>query len=77
MADSYNVVKQLEDDICELKQLNALVGFMQTAFAEGSDAVTTDDTAGALYHVYISQFEILRRMQGRIDGVEKHKEARV
>ena len=58
----------ISDDIYELMQLNALIGFMQTAFTEGSSAVSSEDAADALYHIYTSQSRILKRMEKVMEG---------
>lgn len=62
-----NDMVMLSDSIEELKQLNALLGFMQTAFAEGANAISDGETADALYHVYITQYQILNRMKQAIE----------
>lgn len=59
---------KISDDIYELMQLNALIGFMQTAFAEGFSAVSSEDAADALYHIYTSQSRILKRMEKVMEG---------
>lgn len=64
----HNNMAQLSDSIEELKQLNALLGFMQTAFAEGPEAISEGEAADALYHIYINQCELLIRMQEILKG---------
>lgn len=61
-------LSKITDDIYELTQLNALIGFMQTAFAEGSSAVSDGDAADALYHIYINQMRILGRMKKAMES---------
>lgn len=61
-------LSKITDDIYELTQLNALIGFMQTTFAEGSSAVSEGDAADALYHIYINQMRILERMKKAIES---------
>lgn len=64
---NHEAKRMLSDSIFELKGLNALIGMMQTAFAEGSGAVCTDDAPDALYHIYTTQNNILERMKQAID----------
>lgn len=59
---------QLCDDMVELKQLNSLLGFMQTAFAEGASVINEGEAAEALYHIYTKQREILKQMQETLSG---------
>lgn len=63
----HNDMAKLSDGIEELKQLNALLGFMQTAYAEGASAISEGEAADALYHIYTNQCSILRRMQGTLE----------
>lgn len=59
---------KISDYIYELEQLNALIGFIQTAFAESSSVVSSKDVADALYHIYMSQSRILERMEKVMEG---------
>lgn len=51
----------------ELKRTNALLGFMQTAFAEGSSVIPEDEAADALYHIYINQRNIISQLRGLLE----------
>ena len=64
---TYNPLLELAEEIVRLKQLNALLGFVQTAFADGASVIPEEEADRALYHIYETQREILTRMQKRID----------
>jgi len=56
-------LNRLDNIIYELQQLNALVGFMQTAFAEGASATDEQEAAAALWHIYCRQGELLKQIK--------------
>lgn len=56
-------LNRLDNIIYELKQLNALVGFIQTAFAEGASATDEQEAAAALWHIYCRQGELLTQIE--------------
>lgn len=51
------------DELTNLEETNALIGFIQTAFAEGKSASDDQETASALYHIYAIQTETLKRLK--------------
>ena len=48
-------LNKLDCVVYELDQLNALIGFMQVAFAEGASATDEEEAAAALWHIYCRQ----------------------
>ena len=56
-------LNRLDNIIYELQQLNAIVGFMQTAFAEGASATDEQEAAAALWNIYCRQGELLKQIK--------------
>ena len=56
------------DTLGKLEETNALLGFMQTAFAEGEVLQSNKETADALYHIYKIQSKTLEEMKKMIKG---------
>ena len=58
---------QIIDDICTelstLEQTNAILGFIQTAFAEGAGLHNTKETSASLYHVYMVQAAAIEKIK--------------
>ena len=56
-------LQKLDGVVYELDQLNALIGFMQVAFAEGASATDEEEAAAALWHIYYRQGELLKQIK--------------
>lgn len=56
------------DKLSELERMNALLGFMQTAFAETDGITSNEETADALYHIYTTQSSILKELKDMVEG---------
>lgn len=56
------------DNFYKLKQLTALLGMVQTAFAEGASVINPEDASDALYHLYTSQQNVLKEMEEVLVG---------
>lgn len=54
---------ELEDEICVFEQTTAILGFIQTAFAEGSTAVNNGEAAEALMFLYMKQGDAIKNMK--------------
>ena len=53
-------LNKLDGVVYELYQLNALIGFMQVAFAEGPSATDEEE---ALWHIYCRQGELIKQIK--------------
>lgn len=56
-------LQKLDGVVYELDQLNALIGFMQVAFAEGASATDEEEAAAALWYIYCRQGELLKQIK--------------
>lgn len=56
-------LNKLDSVVYELDQLNALIGFMQVAFAEGPSVTDEAEAAAALWHIYCRQGELLKQIK--------------
>ena len=56
-------LQKLDGVVYELDQLNALIGFMQVAFAEGPSATDEEEAAADLWHIYCRQGELLKQIK--------------
>ena len=56
-------LNKLDGVVYELYQLNALIGFMQVAFAEGPSATDEEEAAAALWHIYCRQGELIKQIK--------------
>lgn len=56
-------LNSLDNMLYELQQLTSLVGFMQTAYAEGDSAIDDADTSAALWHIYSRQKELIKQIK--------------
>ena len=56
-------LNKLDSVVYELDQLNALIGFMQVAFAEGPSATDKAEAAAALWHIYCRQGELIKQIK--------------
>ena len=56
-------LNKLDGVVYELYQLNALIGFMQVAFAEGPSATDAEEAAAALWHIYCRQGELIKQIK--------------
>ena len=56
-------LNKLDGVVYELYQLNALIGSMQVAFAEGPSATDEEEAAAALWHIYCRQGELIKQIK--------------
>ncbi len=56
------------DKLYELEGTNALLGFMQTAFAEGDGLINNKEAATALYHIYTTQIKTIEELKQMVEG---------
>lgn len=54
---------ELEDEIYVFEQTTAILGLIQTAFAEGSSAVNNGEAADALMFLYMKQGDAIKNMK--------------
>lgn len=54
---------ELENGIYELEQTTAILGLIQTAFAEGGAAVNNGEAAEALMLLYMKQGDAIKNMK--------------
>lgn len=55
-------IRDLDDMMFELHQLNLLVEFVQTSLAEGPGVNNDKDVAHALYYIYNKQNEVHKKI---------------
>lgn len=58
---------KMEDEINKLEQVTATLGFIQTAFAEGSSLINNDDASNSLYMLWMLQRDILEEIRQILD----------
>lgn len=58
-------VSKMEDALYELEQTIATLGFVQTAFAEGSSCINMKEASDAIYMLYNKQSEVLMKLKGQ------------
>lgn len=64
---------EIYDYIYEMEQINALIGFIQIAFAEGEGAADMTEASDALYYIYKKQIELFKRMKEALKEVQRHE----
>lgn len=63
----YEDLVKLEDTTYELQQLNSIVGFIQTALAEGASLQNNKELSDALYYIYMKQGALHKQIVELID----------
>lgn len=56
-------VSEMEEMLYELEQTTATLGFVQTAFAEGSSCINMKEASDALYMLYRKQDDTLKELK--------------
>lgn len=54
---------ELEGYLGDLEQLTAILGFMETAFADGASVIEEEQASAALHHIYTDQQRIIALMR--------------
>lgn len=58
-----NNMLKIEEAFRELEQTTALLGFIQTAFAEGCSCINMEEASNAIFMLYRKQEEALSKIK--------------
>lgn len=56
-------IQELEEVVHELEQTTAILGFIQTAFAEGDSCINMEEAADAIYMLYNKQSDTIKELR--------------
>lgn len=59
-----------EDALYELEQTTAILGFIQTAYAEGHSLIEAGESSAAIYMLYTKQNNIVKRLKEVLDNMK-------
>lgn len=69
--NEFNRGMKIDDALNELEQITALLGLVQTAFAEGASVIPEAEASIAIYYLYTKQLKALETLRSAEEMIQE------